>query len=196
MTRPTKNRQVPFDLDFPPNEQLPRKFSISFSELETEAGISVRVVLDAKTQLGDIISDNNREPDFYRYHDVFHYTFATLLGWSPCTRALMKCKRKSNPLVDEFEDGARATITEEAVSLLVFNEAKQKEYFQSTRISRSLLRIIREMTQNFEVRDRTAKDWENAIYSAYEIFLRLSESKGGIVEFDADEKSVFFKAAA
>ena len=75
-------------------EKLPRCFTVSFKEVgETEKG-EVRVFLDNGTQLGDIINDNSYTNDFYRYHDVFHYSFATLLGWSPCTRAIMRRKRK------------------------------------------------------------------------------------------------------
>ncbi|MGG5905700.1 hypothetical protein, partial [Sphingobacterium daejeonense] len=33
------------------------------------------------------------------YPHIFPYSSAALLGWSPCTRAMMKRKRKSNSLV-------------------------------------------------------------------------------------------------
>jgi hypothetical protein len=104
---------------------------------------------------------------------------------------MMKRKRKSNELLDEIEDGARATITEEALSMIIFNEAKRKKYFKGVNnVSRTTLRIIKEMTENFEVKLRSSKDWENAILKAYEVFRKLIANKGGKVEFDALNRSI------
>jgi hypothetical protein len=103
----------------------------------------------------------------------------------------MKRKRKSNELLDEIEDGARATITEEALSMIIFNEAKRKNYFKdSTKVSRTTLRFIKEMTENFEVNVRTAKEWEYAILKAYEVFRFLINNNGGVVEFDTLNKEI------
>lgn len=175
-----------FDTDCTSSEQIPRHFTISFLEVGTGEKAEVRVIFNDSKQVGNIINDNAYENDFYRYHDVFHYSFATLLGWSPCARSMMKRKRKSNELLDEIEDGARATITEEALSMIIFNEAKRKNYFKGVNnVSRTTLRIIKEMTENFEVKVRSSKDWENAILKAYEVFRKLIVNKGGKVEFDA-----------
>lgn len=179
------------DLAYTKNEQLPRLFTVSFEEIKIDEKQVVRVLFNGSKQVGDIISDNSYHNDFYRYHDIFHYSFATLLGWSPCTRAMVKCKRKSDSLIDEVEDGARAAITEEALSMIVFNEAKRKNYFKNaTKISRTTLRIIKEMTENFEVNVRSSKDWEKAILKAYKIFRLLIKNKGGKVEFDAVNKNI------
>lgn len=173
------------------HEQIPRRFTVTFHEVGDAKKPMVRVIFNDSRQVGDVISDNSYSNDFYRYHDVFHYSFATILGWSPCTRALIKCKRKSDILVDEVEDGARATITEEAVSMVVFNEAKRKKFFEgASRVSRTTLRIIKEMTENFEVRVRTAAEWETAILRAYEIFRQLVHQGGGKVEFDLNHKRI------
>jgi hypothetical protein len=127
-----------FDAVCPVEEQIPRSFSVSFKEVGVGKKGEVRVVLNDNKQVGDIINDNAHKDDYYRYHDVFHYSFATLLGWSPCTRAMMKCKRKSDEILDEIEDGARATITEEALSMIIFNEAKRKQFFRdSNKISKT-----------------------------------------------------------
>src|SRR5690606_31533809 len=109
-----------FDGRFPEDERLPRKFVATFSERPLSRGVYVKISVNGVT-LGDALSDNAREDDGYRYHDVFHLAYAAVLGWSPVTRALLKCKRKSSHKVDEVEDGARAAIVEEAVSILVFN---------------------------------------------------------------------------
>ncbi|MBS1549696.1 MAG: nucleotide pyrophosphohydrolase [Bacteroidetes bacterium] len=180
-----------FDEGFMPQEQFPREFSLSFTEVGNDVKNELRVVLNNERQLGDVINDNSYINDFYRYHDIFHYTFATLLGWSPCARAMMKRKRKSNELLDRIEDGARAIITEEAVSMVIFNEAKRKKFFANTsNVSRTTLRIIKEMTENFEVKIRTTKEWEFAILKAYEIFRLLTKNNGGIVHFNAINREI------
>lgn len=182
-----------FDDEYKSEEQIPRHFSLSFEEIGDTG--EVKVIYNNDKQLGDVINDNSYKNDFYRYHDIFHYSFATLLGWSPCARAMMKRKRKSNVNIDRVEDGARAVITEEALSMIIFNEAKQKNYFKgASKVSRTTLRIIKEMTENFEVNVRTTRDWEFAILKAYEVFRFLIENKGGIVEFDTLNKEITYSS--
>lgn len=188
---PQTNKIHFFDGDFKPEEQIPRRFTMTFQELEREDKKVVRVVFNNSKQVGDIISDNSHVNDFYRYHDIFHFSFAALLGWSPCTRAMLKRKRKSSELLDEIEDGARAAITEEAISMIIFNEAKRKNYFENTnKVSRTTLRIIKEMTANLEVRLRSVKEWESAILKAYAIFRFLIQNNGGTVKFDSFRKTI------
>lgn len=185
------NKMEFFDTDCESDEQLPKHFIVSFKEIGTVNKPKVRVVFNDSIQLGDIINDNAYENDFYRYHDIFHYSFATLLGWSPCTRAMMRRKRKRNALLDEIEDGARAIITEEALSMIIFNEAKRKYYFERAKnVSKITLRIIKEMTENFEVKVRSSYEWECAILKAYEIFRQLIKNEGGKVEFDAINRKI------
>lgn len=182
-----------FDNDCIFSEQLPRRFTVTFKETGEIGRRNVQILLNDTYQIGDIINDNAYQNDFYRYHDVFHYTFATLLGWSPCTRAMLKCKRKSNTLLDEIEDGARAAITEEAISLLIFNEAKRKDFFANVQnVSNTTLRIIKEMTELFEVSIRTGAEWKKTILKAYELFRLLSENQGGKVVFDAHAQNVYY----
>jgi len=182
-----------FDQNCASEEQIPRCFTVSFIEVGNSKKLEVKVVFNDEYQLGDVINDNSYQNDFYRYHDIFHYSFATLLGWSPCARAMMKRKRKSNAFLDEIEDGARATITEEALSMIIFNEAKRKNYFHNvSKVSKTTLRIIKEMTENFEVRIRTAKEWEVAILKSYEIFRLLVNNKGGKVNFDSVKKEISY----
>lgn len=106
---------------------------------------------------------------------------------------MMKCKRKSNEIIDEIEDGARATITEEAISMIIFNEAKRNNFFANvTKVSRTTLRIIKEMTEGFEVRIRSAKEWENAILTAYALFRSLIQNEGGKVDFNMLSREAFY----
>jgi hypothetical protein len=196
MTQSKKNNLF-FDEELNSCEQIPRSFSVEFREVGGLGKDEVCVVYSGMSQLGDVINDNAYQNDFYRYHDIFHYSFATILGWSPCTRAMMKRKRKSNVLLDEIEDGARATITEEALSLIIFNEAKRKNFFAGSRkVSKTTLRIIKEMTENFEVRVRGAKDWEQAILKAYKIFRLLIANKGGRVDFNMENKLICYSPSA
>ncbi|WP_342084854.1 hypothetical protein [Dyadobacter sp. OTU695] len=183
-----------FDVGFSESEQLPRVFNVTFEEVGHGDRGEVRVSFNGSRQLGNVISDNSYENDFYRYHDIFHYSFATLLGWSPCARAMIKCKRKSDSRIDEIEDGARAAITEEALSMIIFNEAKRRNYFRgASRVSETTLRIINEMTENFEVRVRSSSDWEFAILKSYEIFRDLIDNRGGRVYFDLIGRQIRFE---
>ncbi|MFC0320227.1 hypothetical protein [Olivibacter oleidegradans] len=184
-----------FDSSFDNNEQLPRQFTVSFRELDNTNIPQVQVFVAGNQQAGDIIDDNAYENDGYRYHDVFHYTFATLLGWSPCTRAMLRLKRKSNLQIDKIEDGARAAITEEAISLMIFNEAKRKNFFKTakTRVGKHTLKTIKAMTEPFEVSIRTMEEWEEAILKAYEMFRLLLQHKGGEIYFNMLQRSVTYR---
>lgn len=183
-------KHTTFDAIFMESERLPTEFTVLFEQVSDEKGGSVQVTWDKK-QVGDVINDNSYEPDYYRFHDVFHFTFAALLGWSPCTRSMMKRKRKSNQDVDEIEDGARAAITEEAISLIIFNEAKKKGFFaEDNSVDPLILRFIMDMTSPFEVSIRTEEEWEEAIIKGYQAFNQLVTNGGGKVYFNALTKTV------
>lgn len=182
-----------FDEGFDKMEQLPREFSVKFDSIKVGKKDKTRVSING-IQIGDFIDDNSLERDYYRFHDIFHYSFSAFLGWSPCTRAMMKRKRKSDPLVDEIEDGARATITEEAISLAIFSGAKRNNFYKDVkRLSPSLLNLIKEMTQPFEVHVKTKKEWENAILKGYSLFRLLIENNGGNIHFDMSNQSATYE---
>lgn len=174
-------------------EELPQKFSVRFEEVQGITFPQVKVTIN-ENQTGDVVDDNAYENDGYRYHDIFHYSFATLLGWSPCVRSMLKRKRKSDRNIDRIEDGARAAITEECISLMIFSNAKQNNFYQDKdSIDINLLQTIQNMTKPFEVKDKTIKEWENAIMKSYEMFRLLMGNKGGIIHFDAINKSIEYK---
>lgn len=173
-------------------ENLPKNFIVSFEEVNDAHFSKVKVTLNNE-QAGDIIDDNSFIDDGYRYHDIFHYTFATLLDWSPCTRSMLKRKRKSDPEIDRVEDGARAAITEECISLMIFNDAKKNNYYlDNSTVNPFLLDTIKNMTENFEVRNKSKEDWNNAILKSYEMFRLLYSNKGGVVYFDTDKKEIIY----
>jgi hypothetical protein len=131
------------------------------------------------------VTDNILDPDGYRYHDIFHFSHAVSLGWSPVTRALLKCKRKSQPAIDENEDGARAAALEEAISALVFSRAKMMRYFEdATQVDYDLLKSIQEMIQGYEVQSIPVWQWEHAILEGYRVFRLLTQNQGGAVKWD------------
>src|SRR5438132_6814857 len=116
-----------FDDGYAEEEQLPRFLQIEFKELAR--GPQRVVILRCNgINFGDRLTDNIEDPDAYRYHDIFHFAHAVHLGWSPVVRALLRCKRKSKPELDEAQDGARAGIIEEAVAAIVFSRAKQMKF--------------------------------------------------------------------
>lgn len=172
------------------SENLPETLSVRFEEVYNFPYPKVKVTLNGE-KTGDIIDDNSFENDGYRYHDVFHYTFATLLDWSPCARAMLKRKRKSNIDIDRVEDGARAAITEEAVSLMIFEEAKLNNFYEGKdKVSPILLNFIKQITSGFEVKDKSLEEWEKAILISYGLFRLLLENRGGEILFDRMNKVI------
>lgn len=175
------------------DESLPQNFKVRFEEYDYLAYPQVRVTIDGNP-VGDTINDNSYNNDGYRYHDIFHLTFAALLGWSPCTRSMLKRKRKSNTEIDRVEDGARAAITEECISLMIFSRAKNKNFFEDINtIDSDLLLTIKEMTEPFEVSEKSVEDWRNAIFQGYKLFSLLLKNKGGDVLFDTKNKIIKFE---
>src|SRR5690606_16455702 len=93
--------------------------------------------------IGDPLTDNNYEDDGYRFHDIFHFGYLANLGWSPVLRKLLNKKRKSNSLIDENEDGARAQIIEELISLLIYSDSKDSNLLKySKNIDTGLLKLV------------------------------------------------------
>ena len=95
-------------------------------------------------------------------------------------------KRRSVPQVDEVEDGARAVITEEAVSAFVFGTAGDYSFFDgASSVEFGILQTVKLMTRPFEVRDKSLRDWEEAILSGYRIWNQMVKNKGGTLIGDA-----------
>lgn len=188
-------RVTKFDKEFSEDEQFPRQFDVDFTEKNIKSGNVVQVKISIKGVIvGDFLTDNSYDRDGYRYHDVFHLAYAAVLGWSPVIRALLKRKRKSNRKIDEIEDGARATAVEEAISIFIFNYAKAHNFFRDQNaIGFGLLRRVREIAGNLEVKDCTAKQWSKAISRGYEVFRELKENKGGIVSVDLDKADIWYQ---
>lgn len=182
-----------FDDGFSPSQRLPIQLRVEFKEVRDAHGMHLEIFKDAK-RLGDPLTDNAHFDDGYRFHDVFHLSYAILLGWSPITRRLLKVKRKAEHRIDVVEDGGRAGVTEEAVSALVFAHAAQHSYFKgSTSIDYDLLKTIGMMCNPFEVRARSPREWESAILKSYEVWRQVRDNRGGVFIGDAARGTVAFE---
>lgn len=181
-----------FDDGFDDEERLPRQFSVTFSEKRNGKQLLVRIMVSGVI-VGDTLTDNAHKGDGYRYHDVFHLAYAAVLGWSPVIRSLLRRKRKSNQRVDEIEDGGRAAVVEEAISVLVFNEAPQRAWYsEESSVDIGLLKTIIRLTAGLEVQRCTAKQWKAAILQGYSAFNQLKDHCGGRVDVDLDRQTLIY----
>lgn len=182
-----------FDAGYPDYERLPRNIAITF--LQHGKGARQEVLLRVKgLTIGDRLTDNATDADGYRFHDAFHLAYTAVLGWSPVIRAIFRCKRKSNPQVDEVQDGARAAIIEEAVAQLVFNYAADHSWFKGLdRIDHDLLKHIARMVRHLEVSACTTAEWQHAILVGHRAFRLLREHGQGTLELDAERRSLEFR---
>ncbi|MCC5989873.1 MAG: nucleoside triphosphate pyrophosphohydrolase family protein [Pararhodobacter sp.] len=183
-----------FDEAFPQNEQLPRHFIIDIEEIEVEGRTMARLSRNG-TPLGDPLTDNREDDDDYRFHDVFHLSFAAHLGWSPTLRRLLKIKRKSNPKTDEVQDGARAVLIEEGIATWIFNHAQRLEFFEGIdALDYGLLKSVRNFVVGYEVEQCPLWLWEEAILAGYKIFREVRTHRGGRVGIDLTKRCIWFEA--
>ncbi len=185
------------DDDFPEHERLPRDASVTFVESQEDDKTVVRLYDAAGNPLGDRLTDNAYTDDGYRFHDAFHLTYAALLGWSPITRYFFKARRASMPKVREVEDAGRARAIEEAVSAFVFDYAKDVRFLDGVdHVDFSLLATIRRLVRGFEVRERTAAEWEHAIMRGFSVWRPLYAARGGTLHLDLLARTIEFEALA
>lgn len=172
-----------YDEKYPESERFPREFEIQFDVIND--GEKEKVKLTNNTtgeQLGDIISDNSHQDDGYRFHDIFHFGYVAFLGWSPVVRKLMKNKRKSDSNTDEIEDGARAAITEELISLYIYSYGMDHQLFKySNSVDTEVLKTVQKLVSGIEVENCTQKQWETAIINSYKVYDELRKNGGGRV---------------
>ena len=165
------------------SERLPRSFTAELRDIDDGRGHRVmRMTLDGES-LGAALTDNSYGEDGYRFHDLFHLSLAASLGWSPVIRTLLHRKRRSDPLLDEVEDGGRAIAIEEGIAALVFRYASQHSMLDGVKtIDWGLLQTCSSMTLGLEVLGRQLFDWEQSIIRAYEAW-RVAIQDGGVRVF-------------
>lgn len=190
---PEEKLYIPlFDAESPPFERLPRIFEIKF--IQRQIGGKEFVVQQLNgVNLGDPLTDNRTEGDHYRYHDVFHLAYLAHLGWSPVMRGLLKLKRKSDPGLDENQDGARAMIIEEGVATWIFNHARSRRNFVDVKVGKleySLLKQIKTTVAGYEVDQCPLWQWELAILEGFRVFRELTEMKEGVVRVNLEAHTI------
>jgi NTP pyrophosphatase (non-canonical NTP hydrolase) len=181
-----------FDAELPEGERLPRQFEVELIDVMGEARQRVRVLINGEPY-GAELTDNAYDPDGYRFHDVFHFAYAAVLGWSPTTRALLRRKRKSRPLLDEVEDGGRAAVIEEGVAALAFDYARRHRMLEGVAtLDFQLLRTVKDMTSHLEVQQCTTGEWEQAILQGFEIWRAVLSARGGRIAVDLDARRIAY----
>lgn len=183
-----------FDDDFPEPEQLPRVFEVHFTQ-ERVGGRQQAVALFEGRPFGQPLTDAVLVEDGYRFHDVLHLAFAAFLAWSPVTRRNLGRKRRSDPKVDESQDGGRAIVIEEAAAAHAYVYARRHNLLEGVgAVDFSTLRTIRDLTAPFEVSVRTPLEWQIAIVEGFRIFRLLQHHQGGVVRGDLKDRTLEFVA--
>lgn len=182
-----------FDDGYPTNQRIPRNFIVTITQVEDGDSIKMRAFVDGR-QVGDDLTDNSYSEDGYRFHDIFHLSYAAVLGWSPVTRMMLRCKRKDNKRIDEVEDGGRAKAIEEGVAALVFQYAEEHELLKEINsIDFGLLKTIKSLTSRLEVDQCSVADWEKAILMGYSVWREVKANTGGIVKIDLDAQTISYE---
>lgn len=189
-TIPEKNSLPDFDAEFPEEEQLPRRFEIHITQRKS----GQTYLMWNGVFIGSPLTDNIRDPDGYRFHDVFHLAHAAILHWSPTFRALIKQKRKSDPVFDESQDGGRAIVVEEGLTAWLYSYSKGLDYFEGhDSVSFDALKTIQKFVQGYEVDKCPLKLWEDAILQGYSVFRKVRKNNGGIVIGDRENRTISYR---
>ncbi|MGH8980328.1 MAG: nucleoside triphosphate pyrophosphohydrolase family protein [Acidimicrobiales bacterium] len=189
-----------FDGDYPASEQLPRQFTAEIHEEEGTGG-KARILLTIDgAKAGDSLQDNAHDPDGYRFHDVLHLAQAAKLGWSPVLRGkLLKRrgadppdrKRRSEPEVDEVEDGGRAIVIEEAIVAYVWEYARRTRFLDGiSTVDYRILKTIKDLTGGLEVKARSGHQWEEAILAGYDLWRQISACRQGVIAVDLQARRI------
>jgi NTP pyrophosphatase (non-canonical NTP hydrolase) len=175
-----------FDAGKDAEEQLPRSMQIDIYERKVR-GQDYVFQRSRGVYVGDRLTDNAIEPDDYRFHDVFHYAYVAVLGWSPVIRALLRLKRKSDPKLDEAEDGARAILIEEGVTSWLFGQAQQLNFFEDVKrggLPLDMLKHVRQFVTGYEADRCPLWLWEEAILQGYAAFRFLQKNRRARITID------------
>ena len=185
------NKIVDYDEGFPDEQKFPNQFVVDFIEADKKLCI---LDIDSRKQIGSFLTDNSYIEDNYRYHDIFHFGYVAHLGWSPVVRSMLSKKRKENEKIDEIEDGARAQIIDELITLYVFNYARDHNFLKDiTRIDTEILSTIKKFSSQIEIKTCSANQWEKAIINSYQIFNCLVKNKGGKVLVSKEKRKLFYQ---
>ncbi len=186
----SSNQLPTFDYGYDEDERLPEEFEI---EIKQKANGKTYMKWQG-VFIGDPLTDNIKEEDYYRFHDVFHMANAAILHWSPTFRALIKHKRKSDPSVDEQQDSGRAIVIEEGLTAWIFSVAKENQLFEDQdSLSFGMLKTVQQFVKGYEVEQCPVSLWENAILEGYKVFRDLKKYKAGVVIGNKRDRTIRFK---
>lgn len=185
-----------YDAAFGEGERLPRQFVVSFCEIREGSRVEVRTEIEGRL-IGSALTDNAYSDDGYRFHDVFHVAFAAVLGWSPVLRGLLRLKRRSQPLIDEVEDGGRAAVIEEGVAAVAFDYARRHNFLAEVNdLDESLLATLRGMCEHLEVSAQPPSLWRQAVLDGFAVWRELVKNSGGRVSADLDRREIRYLGPA
>lgn len=184
-------RPAAYDYDYPVWEQLPAEFQITVRSIDDGR---VALACDG-IKIGDPLTDNAYVEDGYRFHDVFHFAYAAVLGWSPVARGIMGLKRRSNLIKDRVDDGGRAIVIEEGISAFVFSCAREHLFGNGESLDMVVLQTIKTMVHGLEVGSRTVSEWREAIRQGFEVFRLLVNNDGGVIRVSTVERRVEYLGA-
>lgn len=203
-----------FDEGFLATERVPRQLHLRFQERTVNGQAVVTMTLLKATPnafpegpilrgagkfqgfkvgevLGNEVTDNSRRVDAYRYHDAIHFGFLAVLGWSPNLRGLLQVKRKSDLVVDDTEDGARAIFAEEGIAAILAKQATLSRQFEAPNlVPEDLLDFIALVVEDLEVSSLPYRMWREAISQGFSVMQKLNEAGGGYVLADLDARSL------
>lgn len=180
----------PLDESAEADEKLPRDLYVDVFE-RTVRGQTYVYQRSNGLNLGDRLTDNAMTADDYRFHDVFHYAYVAVLTWSPVIRALLRLKRKSDPRIDEAQDGARAALIEEGVTTWIFGRAVVLNLFADVTVGGipfDVLKHVRQFVTGYEVEQIPLWLWEEAILQGYAAFRFLREHRRGRLHIDTNNR--------
>ena len=186
-----------YDHVFDPDQRLPETFRIQMSMKDCKLVVED----DAGRPLGDPLTDNNAaEDDGYRYHDVMHFAFVAVLGWSPVARRhLFNCRKRVSmpPHFDEAtEDGGRAKVIDEALVALAYDHWKRKGHPPGDAwIDYELLRAMKRLTEHLEVRTRSFADWRSAVGQGFKAWHGLRHNNGGWIIGNQIDATLVYSSA-
>jgi hypothetical protein len=180
-----------FDEGYEPEERLPAHFEIEITQRKSgQSYLRWNSVF-----IGDPLTDNIRDKDGYRFHDVFHLAYAAILHWSPVMRALIKQNRKSDKPTDEAQDGGSAIVIEEGLTAWIFSRAKDLDFFRGQKsLSFDMLKTVGDFVRGYEVDQCPLSLWERAILDGYEVFRDVKKNKGGVVIGDREARAISYRA--
>ncbi|MFW1955174.1 pyrophosphatase [Acinetobacter guillouiae] len=185
----SENEPNNFDEGFDEDEQIPKEFEIDIVLKNNKTYMKWNGV-----RIGDPLTDNHASKDGYKYHDVFHLAYGAILHWSPVFRALIKHKRKSNPFIDETQDGGRAIVIEEGISVWLYSQAKEHDFFKDTsNLSYDILKTIQQFVKGYEVERCSLALWEKAILEGYKVFNQVKEKGQGKIIGNLERRTIEYR---